>query len=96
MTPKSTRKERTTKWRGKIWRTISAINENVRVRVREWIRNRTAAKKAENHRKDLDSIEEPFDPTKDQPNPKWWEKSTGMDFILGLPLQSLRAPNKEA
>ena len=33
-----------------------------------------AAKKAENHRKGLDSTEEPFDPAKDQPDPKWWEK----------------------
>ena len=56
------------------WRSVSQLNESVRVQVREWMRKRTAAKKAENHRKGLDSTEELFDPAKDQPDPKWWEQ----------------------
>ena len=44
------------------------------MKVREWIRRRTAAKKIENHKKGLDSNEEIFDPNNDRPNPQWWEQ----------------------
>ena len=38
------------------------------------MRARTAAKKAENHVKGLNSTEEHFDPTNDQPDPEWWQE----------------------
>ena len=56
------------------WRSISQRNEIVRVKVREWMRKRTAAKKAENHQKGLDSTEEVFNPNNDRSDPQWWEQ----------------------
>ena len=50
------------------WRSVSDIDETIRVKVTEWMHRRTATKKAENHQRSLNSNKEVFNPKKTSPN----------------------------